>query len=64
MFRKIKLINMTTITFDSPIKLPKTHFKNIDEFIKMVSQLDFELSLQKSAKKALDIKYTDLIDIK
>ncbi len=43
---------MTTITIDTPVTLPKSHFRDMDELAKVLLQWKFEKELDESVEKA------------
>lgn len=47
---------MTTVTFDTPIKLPKQHFHNLEEFLPILMQYNFESDLIEEFNKAKQLK--------
>ena len=56
-------MNMTTITIDTELNLPKTHFKNIDELLKIMKQLKFENELMSDYKKTKNAKKEDFVNL-
>jgi len=54
---------MTTITIDADINLPKTHFKNIEELLKIVKQTKFENELLQDYEKAKKAKKEDFVNL-
>lgn len=56
-------IDMTTLTIDKNVKLPKTNFSSLDElYLVLQEKLLFESKLQEKAEKAFSIKESELID--
>ena len=54
---------MTTLTIDTPIILPKTHFKNLEELANMIAQLKFEKELAEDFNKAKKAKKEDFVNL-
>jgi hypothetical protein len=44
--------HMTTITIDTPVKLPQSHFRDMDELTKVLLQWKFEQELDEGMEKA------------
>ncbi len=55
---------MTTITIDENITFTTTHFRSMkDLYEKLRIQYEFEESLEQSAGKAMNVQYSDLVNI-
>ncbi len=54
---------MTTITIDTPIDLPKTHFHDMNELSKVLLQWQFETELEASVAKNAQAPLSDFVRI-
>lgn len=54
---------MTTITIDSSVDLPKTHFRDMNELSQVLLQWQFETELEASVIKASQTPLSDFVRI-